>query len=67
MNATTARLCIIYLWNIITKTLFERLTKRYGDVTPQALESILCPVLIPIRTIDKNIVKPSGSNHCLSV
>ncbi len=45
------------------KTLFERLTKRYGDVTPQALESILCPVLIPIRTIDKNIIKLSGQSH----
>jgi hypothetical protein len=32
------------------KALIERLTKCYGDVTPDALESILCPVLIPIRT-----------------
>jgi hypothetical protein len=45
------------------KALFERLTKRYGDVTPQALESILCPVLIPIRTLDKTITKISGQNH----
>lgn len=45
------------------KALFERLTKRYGDVTPQALESILCPVLIPIRTLDKTIIKVSGQSH----
>ena len=45
------------------KALFERLTKRYGDVTPQALESILCPVLIPIKTLNKTIVKISGQSH----
>jgi hypothetical protein len=45
------------------KALFERLTKRYGDVTPQALESILCPVLIPIKTLDKTIIKISGQSH----
>ena len=45
------------------KALFERLTKRYGDVTPQALESILCPVLIPIRTLDKTIIKITGQSH----
>jgi len=45
------------------KALFERLTKRYGDVTPDALESILCPVLIPIRTLDKTIIKVAGQGH----
>jgi len=45
------------------KALFERLTKRYGGVTPQALESILCPVLIPIRTLDKAILKVAGQSH----
>ncbi len=43
--------------------LFERLTKRYGGATPQALESILCPVLIPIRTLDKTIFKAQGQSH----
>ena len=45
------------------KALFERLTKRYGHVTPDALESILCPVLIPIHTLDKNIIKVAGQSH----
>ncbi len=45
------------------KALFERLTKRYGNVTPQAIESILCPVLIPIRSLDKTITKVSGQSH----
>ena len=33
------------------KALFERLTRRYGGVTAEALESILCPVLIPIHLL----------------
>jgi hypothetical protein len=45
------------------KALFERLTKRYGDVTPKALESIFCPVLIPIHTLDKTIHKVAGQSH----
>jgi len=45
------------------RALFERLTKRYGDVTPDALESILCPVLIPIHTLDKTIHKVAGQSH----
>ena len=46
------------------KALFERLTKRYGNVTPKALESILCPVLIPIHTLDKTVHKVEGQGHC---
>jgi len=45
------------------KALFERLTRRYGGITPQALESILCPVLIPIHTLDKTIIKIAGQSH----
>ena len=45
------------------KVLFERLTKRYGNVTPKALESILCPVLIPIHTLDKTIHKVALRRH----
>ena len=45
------------------KALFERLTKRYGNVTPKALESILCPVLIPIHALDKTIHKVAGQSH----
>ena len=45
------------------KALFERLTKRYGGATPEAMEAILCPVLIPIRTLDKAIFKLPEQNH----
>jgi hypothetical protein len=45
------------------KALFERLTKRYGGATPEALESILCPVLISIRTLDKTIMKLPKQKH----
>lgn len=45
------------------RALFERLSKRYGGATPRALESILCPVLIPIRSLDKTIHKVHGQSH----
>lgn len=43
--------------------LFRNLVKRYGDVDPQAIESILCPILIPIHNLDKTIVKLAGQGH----
>lgn len=43
--------------------LFRRLTRRYGEVTPDALESILCPVLIPIADLDKAISRLEGQSH----
>jgi len=45
------------------RVLFERLTKRYGGATPEALEGILCPVLIPICTLDRTIFKIPGQPH----
>ncbi len=45
------------------KTLFHRITQRYGGIEPEALEKVLCPVLIPIHTLDKNIFKVAGQNH----
>jgi hypothetical protein len=45
------------------RALFERLTRRYGAITPDALESVLCPVLIPIRSLDKTIFKAAGQKH----
>jgi hypothetical protein len=45
------------------RALFERLTKRYGGAHPEAMESILCPVLIPIRTLDKRMFKIPGQPH----
>lgn len=45
------------------EALFTRLTKRYGGATPEALESILCPVLIPIRTLDTNVIRIPGQKH----
>ena len=45
------------------KALFERLTGRYGGATPQSIESILCPTLIPIRTLDKTVIKLPKQSH----
>lgn len=45
------------------RALFERLTKRYGAASAEALERILCPVLIPIRSLDKEAVRIKGQKH----
>jgi hypothetical protein len=38
------------------------LTRRYG-VTPEALVAVLCPILMPIKSLDKTIIKLAGQNH----
>ncbi len=45
------------------KDLFEKLAKRYSGTDPQALEKVLCPILIPIHSLDKTIVKLPGQSH----
>lgn len=45
------------------KDLFERIAKRYGGIDPQALGRVLCPILIPIHNLDKNIIKLPGQSH----
>ncbi|HEX8177152.1 MAG TPA: hypothetical protein VF543_18830 [Pyrinomonadaceae bacterium] len=48
------------------KDLFRRLTMRYGPLEPEALEQVLSPVLIPIRTLDKTIVKQPNKPYTAS-
>jgi len=43
--------------------LFRRLTRRYGTVEPEALEAIMSPVLVPIRSLDTSIIKVPGQSH----
>lgn len=43
--------------------LFRKLTRRYGDIPPEALESVLCPVLVPIKLVDNAIFKIEGQSH----
>jgi len=38
------------------------LTRRYG-ANPEALVAVLCPILIPIQTLDKTIIKLTGQSH----
>ena len=39
------------------------LTRRYTGTTLEALVAVLCPLLIPIRTIDAEITKRARENH----
>jgi hypothetical protein len=38
------------------------LTRRYA-VSPEALAAVLCPILVPINSLDKNIHKVPGQSH----
>jgi hypothetical protein len=42
---------------------FRDISKRYGHIDRIALKSILCPILIPLHTLDKNIVKLPQQSH----
>lgn len=42
---------------------YRRITKRYGTPDPQALIAVLTPLLIPLHTLDKNIIRIPGQSH----
>jgi hypothetical protein len=44
-------------------TRVARLLRRYCGATPEGLEAVLCPLLIPIATLDKTIIKLKGQTH----
>lgn len=43
--------------------LYQNLGKRYHGMTPDCLQSILCPLLVPIRSIDPRVHKLRGQTH----
>lgn len=42
---------------------FRQLLRRYTGATPEAIIDVLCPILIPIESIDKEILKLPGQSH----
>lgn len=45
------------------RNLFEKIANRYGGVDLEGLEKVLCPILIPIHSLDKTIVKLPKQSH----
>jgi hypothetical protein len=41
----------------------ERLLRRYRGATTEGLVAVLCPLLIPIESLDKEIIKLEGQSH----
>ena len=39
------------------------LIRRYNGATLESLMAVLCPLLIPIRTLDRNVFKVPGQGH----
>jgi len=42
---------------------FNRIRRRYGTVDPAALEAVLSPIVIPLKTLDKTVYKEPGQTH----
>jgi hypothetical protein len=42
---------------------FDTLLGRYSGAEPEALVAVLCPLLIPINSIDKTVVREDGQTH----
>jgi len=48
----------------ITHTeLFNRLIKRYAGATPESLMAVMCPLLIPVHSLDRTVRKIPGQSH----
>jgi hypothetical protein len=45
------------------KALFDTLTSRYAGMEPEALIHVICPILVPIHTLEKTITKLSKQSH----
>ena len=45
------------------RTKINALTRRYNGTSLDALIAVLCPLLIPIASLDKTIIKLDGQNH----
>lgn len=41
----------------------DALLRRYKGATLESLVAVLCPLLIPVRTLDKDVFKLEGQNH----
>ena len=49
--------------NTLLAQQFRKLLRRYAGATPEAFIDVLCPILIPIHSIDKRIFKERGQSH----
>jgi hypothetical protein len=50
---------VVYDYEVI----FRTLTRRYGAIEPEALIRVLCPLHIPILSLDKSVFRITGQNH----
>lgn len=43
--------------------MFEEITRRYAGAEPEAIVNVLTPVLIPLASLDRTVVKLPGQTH----
>jgi len=49
--------------SLLFDDLLQTLSKRYSGATTEALMAVMCPLLIPMRSLDKTIVRLTGQTH----
>lgn len=45
------------------EALYRTLTRRYGEIEPEALIKVLCPLNVPIDSLDRRVFKVPGQTH----
>lgn len=53
----------LYLATVHDRDIIGELTRRYQGASLDALASVLCPLLIPIASLDKTVVRRPGEGH----
>lgn len=48
---------------LLPEAQIQEITRRYSGVSVEALKAVLCPILSPIESLDKTIVRLPGQNH----
>ena len=51
------------LMTSLDREFFKKLTRRYGDVSPDDLLKVIVPLHVPMLSLDKTIHKIPGQNH----
>ncbi|SRR5713101_2963767 len=46
-----------------TEAQLQEITRRYSGVSIEALKAVLCPILSPLESLDKTIIRLPGQNH----
>lgn len=61
MSGHTVAVCAVVSYDY--EALYRTLIRRYGDIQPEALIKVLCPLHVDIENLDKRVFKVPGQSH----